>query len=57
MVDNSNIVVMLVDDEPDILELINDEFDFANFKTLTANCGNAAIALLQKHKVDVVISD
>lgn len=57
MINKGEIVVLLADDEPDILELMEEEFDFAGYKTLTAVCGNDAIELLKNNKVDVVVSD
>lgn len=52
-----NITVLVVDDEPDILELIEDEFKYQGYDTLTACCGNDAIEVLKKNPVDVVVSD
>ncbi len=57
MVDKSNITVLIVDDEPDILELMEEEFIYYGYKTMTAICGNDAIQLINDHKIDVVVSD
>ncbi len=57
MTDVLNFTVLLVDDEPDILELMEEEFDMAGYKTKTALCGNDAIKILSETGVDVVVSD
>ena len=49
--------VLLIDDEPDILELMEEEFRLADFCTLTASCGNDAIDIIVCQNIDVVISD
>lgn len=48
---------MIVDDEPDLREILEERFQVFNFETLTAGSGNQAWALLQKEKFDVVLSD
>lgn len=50
-------MVLIVDDEPDILELMEEEFRYCGYQTLTALCGNDAIKILDKEHVDVVVSD
>ena len=57
MVDRKNLIVLIVDDEPDILELMDEEFRYCGYKTLTAICGNDAIKLLDSEKIDIVVSD
>ena len=57
MIDKSKITVLIVDDEPDILELMEEEFIYYGYKTITAICGNDAISLIRNNKVDVVVSD
>ena len=57
MVDRKNLVVLIVDDEPDILELMEEEFRYCGYQTLTAICGNEAIKLLESEKIDIVVSD
>jgi len=57
MTKNKNYTVLIVDDEPDILELMEEEFKYCGFPTLTAICGNDAIRILEKEKVDIVVSD
>ena len=52
-----DITVLLADDEPDILELVEEEFSFEGYKTLTATCGNDGAELVKENQIDVVISD
>ena len=52
-----NLTVLIVDDEPDILELMEEEFRYCGYKTMTAICGNDAIKLLDSSVVDIVVSD
>ncbi len=57
MINKKNITVLVIDDEPDILELMEEEFRYCGYNTLTAISGSDAIALLQKNKIDIVVSD
>lgn len=57
MVDRKNIIVLIVDDEPDILELMEEEFRYCGYQTITAICGNDAIKILDDKNIDIVISD
>jgi DNA-binding NtrC family response regulator len=57
MLERSNITVLIVDDEPDILELMEEEFIYYGYKTLTAECGNEAIKLIREKSIDVIVSD
>lgn len=57
MVKSKNLTVLIVDDEPDILELMEEEFRYCGYSTITAICGNDAIKLLGSKKVDIVVSD
>lgn len=54
---NKNITVLIIDDEPDILELMEEEFRYCGYNTLTATSGNDAIKVLQNTRVDIVVSD
>lgn len=54
---SKNITVLLVDDEPDILELMEEEFKYFGYKTLTSLSGNDAIKVLEEGPVDIVVSD
>lgn len=54
---NSNLNVLIVDDDLDIVELIEEEFRSSGYHTFTASSGNEAISLLKEKKIDIVISD
>ncbi len=49
--------VLVVDDEPDLLELLVDELRDAGYDVEMASSGNQAISRLARTNVDVVISD
>jgi DNA-binding response OmpR family regulator len=49
--------VMLVDDDPDILELMHAQLSNEGFQTIKAGHGKEAIRLLRKHKADLVVLD
>lgn len=57
MVDRKNLMVLIVDDEPDILELMEEEFRYCGYQTLTAVCGNDAVKILDQKHIDIVVSD
>jgi DNA-binding NtrC family response regulator len=57
MIDRKNLMVLIVDDEPDILELMEEEFRYCGYQTITAVCGNDAIKLLDSQHIDIVVSD
>jgi len=50
-------IVLVVDDEPDILELLEEEFKYVGFMVRKAISGNDAVKILQKEKIDIVVSD
>lgn len=50
-------MVLIVDDEPDILELMEEEFRYCGYQTVTAVCGNDAVKILDNQHVDIVVSD
>jgi DNA-binding NtrC family response regulator len=52
-----NISVLIIDDEPDILDLIEDEFKYQGYDTMNASCGNDAVEILKKNPIDIVVSD
>ncbi len=54
---SKNLTVLIVDDEPDILELMEEEFKYCGYNTLVAMCGNDAIKILDTQKIDIVVSD
>ena len=50
--------ILLVDDEPDILEFVEDTLEIKGFTNiLTASSGQSAISQVAGTKVDVIISD
>jgi signal transduction histidine kinase len=49
--------ILLVDDEPDILEPLADYLAIKNIAASTQTSAPAALALLQKEKFDVIVSD
>ncbi len=53
----SKIKILVVDDEDDLRELLVSEFEFHGFEVLSADSGNSAIAVLEREKVDLVLSD
>jgi DNA-binding NtrC family response regulator len=57
MANSENLIVLLIDDEPDILELMEDEFKEAGFKTYSCKSGNEGIEILKNHPINVVVSD
>lgn len=57
MISNKNLTVLIIDDEPDILELMEEEFKHCGYTTIASSCGNDAIKVLENTKVDIIISD
>ena len=53
----ANPVVLLVDDDPDVLALTSRALAPEGYQVLTAERGEAALTLLLKHHVSVVVSD
>ena len=49
--------ILIVDDEPDIRELLAFEFELLDFKILEAENGKRALELAKSNHVDVVMSD
>ncbi len=50
-------VVLVVDDEPDLRELLKDEFEMAGWTVLEARSGEEAYGILQKNRFDAVVTD
>jgi DNA-binding response OmpR family regulator len=48
---------LVVDDEPDLREILRDELEFAGAQLAEAENGVQALALTQKQKFDAVVSD
>ena len=51
------LTVLVVDDEPDILEILVEEFIHLGYRTLSAATGYKAILIMKSENVDVVVSD
>ncbi len=49
--------VLVVDDDPHILDVIVFALEKQSFKTLSANNGVAAVAMVEKYKPDLIIMD
>jgi CheY-like chemotaxis protein len=49
--------VLVVDDEPDLQEVISFEFETRGFRTLSAGSGHAAEQLAEQERIDAVITD
>lgn len=49
--------ILLVDDEPDLLDFMQVELEDAGYRVILAGSGNKAIDLLRNEKVDLVVSD
>ena len=49
--------VLIVDDEPNIIEVLKISILEDGMDVLTAGCGRDALNILRKHEVDIVISD
>src|SRR5215467_5012364 len=49
--------VLIVDDEPMLLEIFSEWLQEENCRVLTAGDGAAALQILQSHHVDVIVSD
>src|ERR1035441_5250291 len=57
MRDPKDIKILIVDDEPDIAELLGYDFEKLNFKVFTATDGKMAFEIALKEKIDIVVSD
>lgn len=57
MKENSDITVLVVDDEPQLRNAIIDSLEIEDFKVFSAENGKMALDLLEKEDVDFVLSD
>ena len=55
--DNSTKKVLVVDDEPDTLELVKLVLESGGFEVILANNGMEALAQIEKTKLDIVLLD
>ena len=49
--------LLVVEDDPGLQEAIVDTLALSGYHCLTADCGEAALVVLQRQKVDMIISD
>ncbi len=49
--------ILVVEDEPAVLEIVSEGFLSEGHKVLTAMCGNDAIEIIKREKLDIVLSD
>ena len=54
---NSDFTVLVVDDDPDLLEVLVIIFEGEGFKVFSAGDGGEAINLVKSKNIDVVVSD
>lgn len=57
MIERSKYNILIVDDEPDILELMEEEFNYYGYQTMTADCGVDAIEKIRSNNFDIIVSD
>jgi DNA-binding NtrC family response regulator len=50
-------LVLVVDDEPELREILKEEFEYCGYSVIEAENGSKAAALLNQNNVDVVVSD
>lgn len=55
--DNSNIKILLVDDEPDILDFVGYNLKAEGYKVATAASGKAGVAIAKEFKPDLILLD
>ncbi|MEJ5302430.1 MAG: response regulator transcription factor [Bacteroidales bacterium] len=55
--DNSGFKILLVDDEPDVLEFLSYNLRREGFETILAGSGKMALQILRQEKVDMIILD
>jgi two-component system, OmpR family, response regulator len=49
--------VLVVDDEPNILELLSAALRLSGFAVISADCGAAAVSAVREHRPDIVVLD
>lgn len=54
---NNTIKILLVDDEPDLLELCTDTFEMEGYQVIPFTCVLKAIEYLKSNEVNLVVSD
>jgi CheY-like chemotaxis protein len=53
----SKFKILIVEDEPVVLEILSEGFKAQGHRVLVASSGNEAIEILRKEKLDIVLSD
>src|SRR5581483_5939283 len=54
---NKDVTLLIVDDEPDLRDIVADSFTNAGYHVLTASNGSEAFDVVKHNKVDVIVSD
>ena len=54
---NKSAHILIVDDEPDTIEILSRQLGIENYKILKAYSGKESLELLKKHKVDLILMD
>jgi CheY-like chemotaxis protein len=49
--------ILLVDDDPHILDIYTYQLPASDFSLLMANCGQQALSILQQQQVDLLVAD
>jgi len=49
--------ILVADDDPDLLELLNMDLSFQGYEVVTATNGKEALDLAQKEKLDLILLD
>ena len=55
--ENNEITILLVDDEPDILEFLGYNLEKEGYRVITAKHGQKALKLAREHKPQPVVHD
>ena len=55
--ENTKPSVVIIDDEPDLLEICADAFEMEDYDVLTAPDGRKGLDIITSNKIDVIISD
>ena len=49
--------VLVIDDEPDLSDLLATQFDLAGIEVVTASNGKDGLAAMRQHRFDVIVTD
>ncbi len=53
----NNLTVLVVDDEPDLREILREKLEWEGFKVIEAENGKQALEKFNANKIDMVLSD